>query len=179
MFGIDLSIILLIILGFFAFAGFWFGFMHTVGALIGTIAGAFLASKFHGWGADWLLGKFDLNENTAQVLGFVLVFVTVSRTFGISVWLIEKFINVSGVVPFFGMLNRTTGAVVGLIEGVMIVGLVLSFSMQFPITVQWKPQIENSGVAQSTMTASKLLWPLVTDSVTVFDQLPDELKTLR
>ncbi|MAG11896.1 MAG: hypothetical protein CMI52_03765 [Parcubacteria group bacterium] len=178
MFGVDFSVVLLIILGLFAFAGFWFGLLHTIGALIGTILGAFLASKFHGWGASVLLGKFDLNENTAQVLGFLLVFVLVSRTFGLSVWLIEKIINASGIVPFFGMLNRTSGAVVGLIEGVMIVGLVLSFSMQFPITDKWKPQIEKSGVAQSTMNASKLLWPVVTKSISFFDELPDELNLI-
>lgn len=178
MFGIDFNIILLIVVGFFAFAGFWFGFIHTTGALIGTVAGAFFASRFYQYGADWLLGRFDLSENTAKVLGFLLLFVLISRGFGLTVWVIEKFIDASGIIPFFGLINRSAGAVAGLIEGVLIVGLVLSFSMQFPLTKQWHPMIGESSVAQSTINASKLLWPLVAESISFFDKLPDQLNVL-
>lgn len=175
MFGVDLSIILLIVVGLFAFAGFWFGFMHTVGALIGTIAGSFLASRFHEVTAAFLQGRFELADNTAQVMGFILVFVVVSRLFGVAVWIAEKVINLSGVVPFFGMLNRMAGAILGVIEGVLIVGLILSFTMKFPITDTWKPDVQESGVAQTAMLSSKLLWPLVTDGLSFFQTLPEEI----
>lgn len=176
MFGIDLNIILLFVLVFFAFAGFWFGLLHTVGALLGTIAGSFLASRYHDLAAIFLQGKFDLNENTAQVAGFVLVFVLVSRSFGLAIWVVEKFINLSGIVPFFGTLNRVAGAIIGLIEGVLVVGLVLTFSLKFPVMENWRPQVEASGVAQSTMVTSKLLWPVVSEGVSFFQTLPDELE---
>ena len=38
-----LDLILIIILFFFTFSGFWFGLIHTLGALIGTIAGVLVA----------------------------------------------------------------------------------------------------------------------------------------
>lgn len=175
---ISVDLLLIVLLICFTIAGFWFGFLHTVGALLGTFLGAFLASRFYGFIGDWLILKYELSENTAKVLGFILIFIIVSRSFGIAVWLIERFIDMSGLIPFFGLMNRSAGAVVGLVEGVLILGLILTFTMKFPISETWKNRVEKSNTAQSTIYSSKILWPIVESSALMLNDLPDSVQNI-
>ena len=46
------DIVLLVIIGGFGLFGLWFGIVHTLGSLLGTALGIFLASHYYGPVAD-------------------------------------------------------------------------------------------------------------------------------
>ncbi len=171
----NIDLLLAIVLALFALLGFWFGFLHTLGSLLGTMLGAYGASKWFSILADWLLTRFKLSDATAHILGFIIVFILLSRICGVAFMLIEKFFDTTHIVPFFGLLNRLAGCVLGLIEGLLVVGLILSFAQKFPIVKGWTSQFDDSRVAQSSITASQILWPVLENSITIFDRLPDHL----
>ncbi len=47
------DLILIIILGGFVLFGLWFGFIHTLGSLLGIVVGAFVAGHYYSGFADW------------------------------------------------------------------------------------------------------------------------------
>lgn len=119
-------VILLIIFGF-TFAGFFFGFIHTLGSLVGTIAGFFVASHFSSVVADWLEPVLG-GGGVVRVVLFVLLFLLVSRLAGFLFWLAEKAFHFISIIPFLKSINRLLGAVLGVIEGVIVVGAALYYS---------------------------------------------------
>ena len=62
------DIILLIIIAGFAMFGFWFGLIHTLGSLLGTVFGAYLASRYYEPMADWLINITGWGENISKVV---------------------------------------------------------------------------------------------------------------
>lgn len=49
------DIILIVIVAGFGLFGLWFGLVHTLGSLIGTVFGVYLASRYYGPVAEWLI----------------------------------------------------------------------------------------------------------------------------
>lgn len=170
------DIILIIIIALFAFTGFWFGFLHTVGALIGTFIGAAVASRTFEQAGTWLRGYFDISENLSLIFGFLLVYFVVARAFGLIVWLLEKIIKVSRFIPLFGLLNRLAGALVGIAEGVLIVGLTLTFATKFPINAKFLTRIDESKTAAALTQGSKILLPVLSEKVKKVKMLIDTVQ---
>ena len=88
---IDLSF--LVIIGGFSLFGFWFGFIHTAGSLMGTLAGAYLASRYYEPMAQWLINITGWQGNTARVVMFILAFFVISRAVGFLFFIVDKFIS--------------------------------------------------------------------------------------
>ncbi|MEK9152846.1 MAG: CvpA family protein, partial [Patescibacteria group bacterium] len=113
--GIDT--IILIVLGGFVLAGFWFGFIHMVGGLVGYVLGAVLAGQLYEplavFAAPWLWN----NLNLARIVSFFFIFVLVNRLIGVAVFVIEKALKFISIIPFVKTFNRLLGAGLGLIEG--------------------------------------------------------------
>jgi len=63
------DLILLLVLGGFVFYGLWFGLINTLGVLVGTIAGAFLAARWYEPVADWA-GFWRSHESRKSCLFF-------------------------------------------------------------------------------------------------------------
>ncbi|KKS70702.1 MAG: hypothetical protein UV42_C0046G0001, partial [Candidatus Magasanikbacteria bacterium GW2011_GWE2_42_7] len=61
------DIVLLIIIAGFAMFGIWFGFIHTLGSLLGTAVGAFVATRYYLWLATWIVNITGWSEHTATV----------------------------------------------------------------------------------------------------------------
>lgn len=170
------DIMLIIIIALFAFTGFWFGFLHTVGAFIGTFVGAAIASRTFEQAGAWIRGYFDISENASMIIGFFLVYFIIARAFGIIVWLIEKIIKVSRFIPLFGLLNRLAGALVGIAEGVLILGLMLSFATKFPVTGKFTARINDSRTAAALIQGSKILMPVLSEKIKQVKMLIDTVK---
>lgn len=156
-----LDIILLIILGSFTLFGFWFGFIHTLGSLLGTAVGAFIASHFYAPIASWIQQLTGGNENLVKVIVFLLIFVIANRLVGFAFWLIEKIFNILKIIPFLSTINRLLGGILGLIEGSLILGLTLFFITKFPFSEWLTGSMLKSGVASYLIKISSLLWPLL------------------
>jgi len=160
-----LDFILLIIIFFFTFSGFWFGLIHTLGALIGTIAGVLVAGNYFEWLADIASPIFMGNDNLAKIISFIVIFIIVNRLIGLVFWMIDKVFKIIAVIPFLKTINRLAGAILGLLEGAVILGILLIMVGKFPFADYIIPAIENSQIAQWLLHVGKILAPLLPELV--------------
>ncbi|MBI4457481.1 CvpA family protein [Candidatus Uhrbacteria bacterium] len=157
--GIDS--IILIVLGGFVLAGFWFGFIHMLGGMIGYVLGAVLAGRFYEpfstLFAPWLWG----NANLARIVAFFVIFVFVNRLIGVAVFFLDKALNLVGIIPFVKTFNRLLGAGLGLIEGTLVIGLAVYFAGKFPVSQQFAGDLGTSVLAKGVNAIGSLLAPLL------------------
>lgn len=163
----DLS--LLVIIAGFALAGLWFGLIHTVGSLAGTVAGAYLASRYYEPMASWLIKTTGWGENTTKVIMFILAFIIINRLVGFAFFLLDKVLSLITRLPFINSLNRLLGFLLGLVEGVFTIGLVVYFIERFPLSDKIMGLLAVSKIAPYTSKIANIFIPL----------LPDALKMLK
>ncbi|HBV58217.1 MAG TPA: hypothetical protein DEB73_03090 [Candidatus Magasanikbacteria bacterium] len=156
-----LDIILLIILGGFTLFGLWFGFLHAIGSLVGTVVGAFIASHYYEPISNWTLSITGGNFNIVKFIVFIILFIIANRLVGFIFWLVEKVFSVLKIIPFLGTINRLLGGLLGLFEGVLVVGLTLFFISKFPLSEWLTGSMLKSGMAAYLIKISSILWPLL------------------
>lgn len=156
-----LDIILLIILGGFTLFGLWFGFLHAIGSLIGTVVGAFVASHYYEPISNWTLSVTGGNPNIVKFIVFIIIFIIANRLVGFVFWLIEKIFSILKIIPFLSTINRLLGGLLGLFEGVLVIGLTLFFISKFPFSEWLTGSMLKSGLAAYLIKISSVLWPLL------------------
>ncbi len=163
------DIILLVVLGGFALFGFWFGFIHTLGSLLGTILGVYLASRYYQPVADWLVNITGWSDNGARVITFIVAFIIINRLIGFLFWIANKFLGLITRLPFIRSIDRLLGAVLGFFEGVVTIGMIFYFIERFPLSEQLMKMVVESTIVPKTVAVAAILLPLV----------PEALKLLR
>ena len=163
------DIIFLIIIGGFAMFGFWFGLIHTLGSLLGTVIGAYLASRYYEPMAGWLTGVTGWEGNLPKVLMFIIAFVIINRLVGFAFWIVDKFAGIITHLPFIKGINRFLGLLVGAFEGVLTLGLIVYFIERFPLSDKLMEKMAESVVAPILSSIANILVPL----------LPEALKMLK
>lgn len=161
MFLTVLDIILTLVLFMFIAFGFALGFVHTLGALVGVIAGAWVAGTFYGPFASWISPIFLGNQTVAEIVSFIFLFLVVNRLFGIVIWLLNKIFKIISIIPLTKTLNRLLGAFFGLIEGVLVIGLTLSFLAQLDFSEWLNNIIAGSNVAYILMAIALAIAPIL------------------
>lgn len=117
------DLILILILFSFVLFGLWFGLIHAIGGLLGTVIGAIVASRYYKrWGVT----------NLAQVISFIVLFTLGSRITAFIFYGIEKLLKVASILPGIKTINRLAGGLLGLAEGAIVVGVALVFMTKFP-----------------------------------------------
>jgi len=159
-----IDFILIIILFFFAFGGFFFGLFKTLGMLLGTIVGIIVSANYFSILSGWIGNPFGISDNVINIISFLLIFIVVSRLIGFAVWMVAKILK---ILPFMKTIDRLAGLVLGLIEGSLILGVLLVFVVQFPFTDSLISSIEASNTAQWLFGIGNWLTPLLPD---LFDQ---------
>ncbi|MCR4314404.1 MAG: CvpA family protein, partial [Candidatus Uhrbacteria bacterium] len=109
-----IDIVLIVIVGAFVFFGFFFGLVHTLGSLVGTIIGIFFASRlvdptFETFGFLFGGGTF------ARILIFVIIFFLITRLVGLVFWIFEKAFGVFSWIPFAKSIDKLLGGFFGFI----------------------------------------------------------------
>lgn len=159
MFLVD--VLLVVIVGLFVLFGLFFGLVHTLGSLIGTILGVVLSTRL----IDPAFERFGFlfgGGGVAKVVLFIIIFLLVSRLIGLLFWVAERLLGVFAMIPFAKSINRLLGAVFGFIEGVVVVGVVLFFALQYLPDDAVKAALEQSMVADfllATIAALQVLFP--------------------
>lgn len=157
MFFTIFDLVLILILFMFIAFGFALGFIQTIGALLGVVAGAWFAGQLYvpvgGWIAPYVLN----NQNLANVLGFIVVFVLVNRLTGFIFYFIDKIFGLISLIPFTKTINRLLGALLGFIEGTLVIGLILFFITRFSFSAWVDGIIASSNVASFFMAISQIL----------------------
>lgn len=130
-------VFLLILFGFVLF-GFWFGLIHTLGSLLGTVLGSYLASRWYDGAAVWAQGHFAGSLNVWRVITFIVLFILINRLIGLLFYILEKTIGVVARLPFLKSIDRLAGALLGLLEGAVVIGGLVFMSSRFPFNLEEK-----------------------------------------
>lgn len=165
------DVIILIGLGGFVLYGLWFGIIHALGTLVGTIVGAFLAGQYYVAVAAWAQHLVGGSLSIWNVVMFLLIFTLGNRLVGFLFWLVERVFNVLTIIPFLKSINRLAGGVLGLIEGVLVIGLTLYVAERYPLGVWFLKFFPPSVVAQQCIRIANILVPLLPDALRALKSL--------
>lgn len=160
-----LDIILLALIAGFGLFGLWFGLVHSIFSLIGTLIGLFIASRFYEQMGNWLMGITGWSGNFSKVLMFIIAFILIAKLVSVGFWLVEKILGLVTNLPVISGLNHLLGGLFGLIEGVIIIGVCFYFIARFPVSQNFMNQVANSQVIPYTTQSVKILLPLIPDAV--------------
>lgn len=159
------DISLLVIIAGFALFGLWFGLVHTLGSLIGTVVGIYLASRFYAPLAQWIINFTGWNQNYITVSVFIISFLIITRLVGFIFWILQKFLSIFTSLPFIKGLDRILGMVFGILEGALVVGVSLYFIARFPISLMFMNGLAESQVAPPLVRLASILVPLFPEAL--------------
>jgi uncharacterized membrane protein required for colicin V production len=159
---IDVVLVCIVLVS--AVLGFAFGFLHTLGSLIGALAGIFLGSRISEGAAD----KFGfLGTGGGQVTMFIIIFLVVSRLVGIVFWFAQKAWGVLAWIPLAGAADRILGLVIGIFEGIMIAGIIVFYAVQVLPEEALRFSLEHSFFAQLLLNSVSVLQLLLPEHLRV------------
>lgn len=114
------------------------GFVHTLGRFLGAILG-FLAAR--AW-SIWLVGILGIfmPAGWARLVAFVLIFIAITRIFGMVFKLVDGIFEIMKLLPFLKSIDKFLGAFLGFVEGLIFIGgaiyLILTFKLS-PTLITW------------------------------------------
>jgi len=120
---VDLFAIILI--GGFVTSGLYFGLIHTLGSLVGTVISIVITSRLFVPIAEQLNFLFGGNDLVAKIIVFTILFIVISRLVGLVFWILDKTVGVIFKLPFISTISKLAGGILGFIEGVFVVGAIL------------------------------------------------------
>lgn len=165
-----IDFVLILLLFGFVLSGFWFGFIHTLGALVGTIAGIFISSRLYDDLAAWAAANFAGALNVWRVVIFIVLFIVISRLIGFLFYLAEKVFNVIAIIPFLKSINRIAGALLGFLEGAIILGALIFIMTKFPFGLADKI-FAVSVIKKYLLDAFNILMPFVPQAMKIADEM--------
>jgi len=136
--------------------GLWFGFIHTLGSIIGTFAGAFFAGLSYNALGGWLESIFG-HPNLMRIFAFIFIFIIINRLIGFAFYVLDKIFKFMLIIPFLKSVNRLLGGVLGFFEGLLVVGLSLFIIARFPLSDWFTGVLKASVVAPWFISTSKIL----------------------
>lgn len=156
---------LLLIIGGFGLFGLWFGLVHTLGSLMGTVAGVYLASHYYEGAANWLMSVTGWGQNFSKVLIFIIVFFIINRLVGLVFWIVDKLLSLITHLPFIHSIDRMLGLVFGILEGALVLGITFYFISKFPVGEMFMGWMTTSKIVPYLLKLASILWPLLPDAL--------------
>jgi len=156
---------LLLIIGGFSLFGLWFGFVHTLGSLLGSVAGVYLASHYYEPIANWLIKTTGWGENFSKVIIFIIVFFIINRLIGLAFWLVDKFLSFFTNLPFIHSIDRLFGLIFGFLEGSIVLGIAFYFIGKFPLGDKFMSWVIDSKVVPHLVKLAAILWPFLPEAL--------------
>ncbi len=169
------DIVLLVIITSFALFGLWFGLVHTLGSLVGTAFGVYIASRYYESTANWIIGFTHWSGNYVKVIIFIISFLIITRLVGFVFWCMQKVLTIFTRMPFIHGLDRIMGAIFGALEGAVIVGVSLYFISRFPISLSFMRGLEHSQIAPPLVKIASILIPLFPEAIRILRSTVDNL----
>jgi len=157
-------LLVLVVFGFIWF-GFWFGVIHAIGALLGTVIGSWLAGHYYDVLTNWFGHWLGISGGWVKLLSFLIIFVVVNRLVGFIFYLLDRTFNFLRFIPFLTTINRLAGAVLGFLEGSLVIGLTLYFASRLSLPLLVENAIAASKVAAKLMAFAGVLVPLLPEII--------------
>lgn len=158
------DVILLLIFFGFVGAGFYFGLVHTLGAIIGAIAGVAIAGSLYNDVAPFFQFMM-VKEGVANMLAFIVVYLVVARLIGYALHMLDSGFKIARFIPFASSINRLGGAMFGFLEATLILGTILYVASHFQLSPAINQAIDSSALAGLLMAIAGFLVPLIPDSL--------------
>lgn len=158
--GIFDFVLILILAGFILF-GFFFGLVHSAGALLGVVIGAFVASHTFEPLAELFAFFFGGNLNLSRIVVFAVIFVFVNRLVGFGFYILEKFYQILQRVPYLRTIDKLGGSVLGFVEGSLVLGMILFVTIRFPWNDFIAVQLVDSTLTPVFVGVAQVLVPLI------------------
>lgn len=168
---IDIGI--LIVIGMFAMAGFRFGIIQTLGSLLGTVLGVYLATRYYEPMADFLVEFTGWGGNLPEVVMFIVAFIVINRLVGFAFWLIDKSFGIITRLPFLNSINKLAGFALGILEGIVTIGVIIYFVERFPLSDKLMEMIATSNIAPWVSDWADVFVPLFPDALSLLESSVD------
>lgn len=141
-----IDIVLVTLVALFVISGLYYGFIHTVGNLIGMFAGILVGGYAIAWLDDWIQ---ILSQPIGAIIVFVLTILLVSRIIGWLIDLIDEVYKILTIIPFLSSINKLLGGLVGFVEGMLTVAALIYFTTSY---------LPNSAITAQVLTAPTTSW---------------------
>lgn len=169
---IILDVVLLLIVAGFVFYGIFFGFIRTVGSLLGLVIGLWLATILYNPAYSIIKSMAFGYDALGKTLTFFILFTLINRLVVLVFALLDRTFDFFSIIPFLKTINRLAGAVFGLIEGGFLLGFILYIIQSFSFLAAWIDKIgQGSKIIPYLMKFVEILRP-------IFPSLLDQLKQL-
>jgi membrane protein required for colicin V production len=155
-----LDVLVIIVLGFCLVRGIFRGLVKEVSSIVGVLAGFYAAYTYYHFPGE-LLSKWISNPGYRNILGFLLIFLTVLVIVGVMGILIKYVLKIA----FLGWLDRVFGAGFAMIKGILIVAVIILLLTTFLPT--GAPLVAESLLSPYVMRVSQVMIKIV----------PEEMKT--
>ena len=166
------DLILVIILGAFVLYGAFFGFIHSLGNLIGALIAVVVTSRIIDPIFEWV-GYIFGGGNWGRIILFIIIFLVITKLVGVLVSIVDRIFS---IIPFAKSLDRLLGIVFGFIEGVITVGVIIYFAMQYLPQEGVRSAIEMSAVADYLMMVANTTAILLPDALQQADQAIENIE---
>jgi len=155
------DVILIFLLSGFIFFGLFLGLIHTFGALVGVIFGAWAAGHYFLPFAGWISSITGISSNIINVIAFIGIFILVDRLIGLIFYILNKVFHLIAIIPFLKTINKLAGAVLGLFEGSLVIGLSLYILSKYSFSVWIDGALKTSKIAPILVKIARILLPLI------------------
>jgi uncharacterized membrane protein required for colicin V production len=173
-----IDVVFIVIISGFSLFGLWFGLVHTLGSLLGTIFGAYVASRYYEPVAQWLIGITGWDDNSSRVLVFIVLFFTLNRLFGLAFAIADRFLGIVTKMPFVNSMNKFLGMLFGFIEGLLSIGLIIYFVERFPLTDKIMERLADSTIAPYASKIASVFLPLLPQALKILKSTVDYVADL-
>jgi uncharacterized membrane protein required for colicin V production len=119
---------LLIIAGIFIISGLYYGFIRTIGSLIGLVGGI-ISGVFV---LRWLDSIWSISDHPIlQIILFLLISGVISQLIGWIFELIDRAYKLLTIIPFLSGINKLLGGIVGVIEAFIIISGIIYYAQTY------------------------------------------------
>ncbi len=159
-----IDIVIVVVFLFFVITAFSAGFVREVIGTSATLAGVILAGLLYKEVASSLLFSID-NETTANVFGFLIIFLGITLTGQLIAMVVHPVISVLQL----GMFDQILGAMFGAVKALLIIEVLLVLFVTYP-RYDLDKKINDSQFAPIMLNASK---PVVKILPAIFEKRVD------
>jgi membrane protein required for colicin V production len=160
------DIVLVVFLAICALRGLTTGLIKVVGAFLGIIGGAFLASHLYLPFYPAIQKFFGGYDNIGKVVCFIVIFIISAWVIHVLFMLLDKTYNLLAIIPFMKSINRLAGGILGLLVGAIVLGLLIYVAAKYaPAGTMIGNWLLNSKIAPTLLIIAKILMPLLSMSL--------------
>lgn len=137
---VNVTLFLILFLG--AFTGFAKGFLEQAIELFGSIGSFVVAIIMAGSAARFMSRHFEVGYSVALVVGFILLVIAGLVATHFLAMAIGRVIKMT----ILRMVDRFTGAVLGLITAMLVGSLLISLTLELPVSARFQRDVAKSSM---------------------------------